>query len=146
METDLKKVLKTEWLPAFDEACTAFEETTVFDKVEMPYDAKISDEDIINLRQKAMQMSYYKYGPVYANYIRDALMKPLEDIEIRVSKYVKEHNTEFLVDAINFCMLAYWQRTKRVHISAEPDVFAVMLKESIFDNRDLKAVTKELLN
>lgn len=130
MADELQEILKSEYLPNFDTFCNNLE----VDVPELnPQDRNplLSKEDIILKRQRAMQMSFYKYGPVYANYIRDKCMKPLEDIKIRVEKYEKTHNVEYLIDAINFTMLGYWQRTKALVPLRESDVFVEMLKSSL---------------
>lgn len=130
MADELQEILKSEYLPNFDAFCKALE-ANVPELNNLEKQPLFTREEITLKRQRAMQMSFYKYGPVYANYIRDKCMKPLEDIKIRVKKYEETHNVEFLIDALNFTMLGYWQRTKALVPLHEIEVFVEMLRSSI---------------
>lgn len=50
-------------------------------------------------------MSHYKYGRADKTY--PELAQALKCIKERVELYEKTKNTEFLIDAANFCMLEY---------------------------------------
>lgn len=144
--TDLDAILKTEYLGTFDEACKMLDEASEISTERFIRNPMFLDEEIIVKRQKAMQMSYYKYGPVYSNYIANKYMKPLEDIVIRAEKYEKTHNTEFLIDLINFAMLAYWQRTKSVIKFIELDMWCVMLKDELYSAKSCLQSVKDMLD
>lgn len=59
------------------------------------------------IRKKMMIASYYKYGPVYDNYKKYACINAVENIVLRLDKYLETGNTEFLADIANFAMIEY---------------------------------------
>lgn len=135
-------ILASEYLPAYDKMTASLLKLNTIDFATEPL---MTVDDIIDKRKKQMETSYYKYGSVYNNYIRDKLMKPLEDIEIRISKYEETHNVEFLLDALNFSMLAYWQKNKRAYDMKEADVFYSMIADDIFECKSCKRSVEEML-
>lgn len=62
-------------------------------------------------RKRAMAMSYYKYGPVVDNYEKhnksEGFLDAVANATRRIKRYEETGNTEFLVDAANFCMIEF---------------------------------------
>lgn len=52
-----------------------------------------------------MAVSYFKYGAVTAEAIAKRNM--IETIQLRFDTYLKDHNTEWLMDVANFCMIEF---------------------------------------
>lgn len=77
-ETDLTKILQTEYSERFD-----------------------------TIRKQMMCMSYFKYGPMRENYEKFKCMDALGNIEKRLQKYRETGNTEFLADVANFAMIEF---------------------------------------
>lgn len=77
-ETDLTKILQTEYSERFD-----------------------------TIRKQMMCMSYFKYGPMRENYETFKCMDALGNIEKRLQKYRETGNTEFLADVANFAMIEF---------------------------------------
>lgn len=73
-----QKILKTEYSEKFDE-----------------------------IRQNMMIMSYYKYGPLKDNYGNYKCMNAIENLKIRLQKYIETGNTEYLADVANFAMIEF---------------------------------------
>lgn len=103
-------IRKQEYLDNFDIALSSMWNHTPVGKT-----ARMTNEKIIKIRQDCMEMSYYKYGPVRDNYIINDCMHPIEDMIARINKYENCHNSEYLIDAMNYCMLMYWKKTTGVH-------------------------------
>lgn len=59
-----------------------------------------------DLRKKAMQMGFYKYGPARENMQRQNV-DMLATIRLRLDAYERTQNTEFLVDVANFAMMEF---------------------------------------
>lgn len=62
-------------------------------------------ETFIEGMKKRMYVSYYKYGP-----LRNAFphkVDALESLRLRLDEYAKTGNTEYLIDAANFCMIEF---------------------------------------
>lgn len=59
------------------------------------------------LRQQAMEVSYYKYGPIKQNYQKHKCMDAIGNLKRRLEEYEKTGNTEFLVDVANFAMIEF---------------------------------------
>ncbi len=62
--------------------------------------------DFDKLRKNRMATSYFKYGKIKENY-GQKLVSAVENLEIRVEKYKKTGNTEYLLDIANFAMIEY---------------------------------------
>ncbi len=62
-------------------------------------------EGFVNKMKNAIEMSHYKYGPAKKTY--PELCKAYENIVPRLELYLKDHNTEHLVDVANFAMLEF---------------------------------------
>lgn len=75
---DIKKILSTEYSERFDE-----------------------------IRKNMMIVSYYKYGPLKDNYGTYKCMNAIENLRIRLQKYLDTGNTEYLADVANFAMLEF---------------------------------------
>lgn len=60
-----------------------------------------------NIRKNMMVMSYYKYGPLKDNYGKYKCMNAIENLKIRLQKYLDTGNTEYLADVANFAMLEF---------------------------------------
>lgn len=123
----------TEYLPNFDVACDQLIELTGLDDEATATwkKSELTKEDIITKRQALMQIGLEKYGPVYMNYFKVNKMQPLDDAIARIKWYDKTHDLDYLVSAMNFFMLAYWQCTKAVIKLKEPEMWAVMLKDDM---------------
>jgi hypothetical protein len=52
-----------------------------------------------------MAVSYHKYGPVAEGYPNR--VDAIESLKLRLDKYIETRNTEFLIDAANFCMIEF---------------------------------------
>ena len=59
------------------------------------------------LRKKMMVMSYYKYGPVSANYKTEKTIQAIASLKRRLEMYENTGNTEFLADIANFAMIEF---------------------------------------
>jgi hypothetical protein len=62
-------------------------------------------ETFIEGMKKRMYVSYYKYGP-----LRNAFphkVDALESLRLWLDEYSKTGNTEYLIDAANFCMIEF---------------------------------------
>lgn len=57
----------------------------------------------VELMVNRMSVSFHKYGPVAAGF--PARVDALESLKDRLKKYAETGNTEWLVDAANFCMV-----------------------------------------
>lgn len=64
-------------------------------------------EKFDNIRKNMMIMSYYKYGPLKDNYGNYKCMNAIENLKIRLDKYLETGNTEYLADVANFAMLEF---------------------------------------
>ena len=60
-----------------------------------------------NIRKNMMIVSYYKYGPLKDNYGKYKCMNAIENLKIRLQKYLDTGNTEYLADVANFAMLEF---------------------------------------
>jgi len=65
-------------------------------------------EDFVEKMKDRMLVSYYKYGSLTENRWTHESMR---DIGVRLQKYRDTGNTEWLVDAANFCMIEYMYPT-----------------------------------
>jgi hypothetical protein len=52
-----------------------------------------------------MAMSFFKYGAVADAYPHK--VNALESLKLRIQKYQETGNTEYLIDAANFCMIEF---------------------------------------
>lgn len=64
-------------------------------------------EKFDEIRKNMMIMSYYKYGPLKDNYKTYKCMNAIENLKIRLQKYLDTGNTEYLADVANFAMLEF---------------------------------------
>lgn len=64
-------------------------------------------EKFDKIRKDMMIMSYYKYGPLKDNYGNYKCMNAIENLKIRLDKYLETGNTEYLCDVANFAMLEF---------------------------------------
>lgn len=78
MMIDPNDILSTEYSPAFDE-----------------------------IRKKLMVTSYFKYGPMRANYKTEKAIDAMKSLEKRLQRYRDTGNTEFLADVANFAMIEF---------------------------------------
>lgn len=58
------------------------------------------------LRKNRVETSFYKYGPAKVNF-GDKLVNAKNSAKICIEAYEKTHNTEYLLDAMNYCMFEY---------------------------------------
>lgn len=59
----------------------------------------------LQMMMNRMAVSYHKYGPLSENFPHNAI--GVDQIKQRVDKYLETGNTEWLVDAANYCMIEY---------------------------------------
>jgi hypothetical protein len=52
-----------------------------------------------------MSVSYFKYGAVADAY--PSKVNALRSLQQRIDKYLDTHNTEYLIDAANFCLIEF---------------------------------------
>ena len=64
-------------------------------------------EKFDNIRKNMMIVSYYKYGPLKDNYGKYKCMNAIENLKIRLQKYLDTGNTEYLADVANVAMLEF---------------------------------------
>ena len=64
-------------------------------------------EKFDKIRKDMMIMSYYKYSPLKDNYETYKCMNAIENLKIRLKKYLETGNTEYLCDIANFAMLEF---------------------------------------
>lgn len=75
----IEDILKTEWSPKFE-----------------------------SIRKNMMVVSYYKYGSIKENHSKENNhMDAVQNIKIRLEKYLATGNTEFLCDVANFAMIEF---------------------------------------
>ena len=67
-------------------------------------DTEFSDQFTEGMKNR-MAVSYYKYGPVAEAY--PGKVSALASLEQRLRMYAATHNTEYLMDAANFCMIEF---------------------------------------
>jgi 1,2-phenylacetyl-CoA epoxidase catalytic subunit len=60
-------------------------------------------------RKKAMTLSYHKYGALHLNYPDN--VDAIESLKMRLEKYAKTGNTEFMVDVANFAMIEFMTKS-----------------------------------
>ena len=65
---------------------------------------EFSDEFVQKMKNR-MSVSFYKYGPVSQNF--PEYMNALGSLERCLEKYRATKNTEYLVDAANYCMIEF---------------------------------------
>jgi hypothetical protein len=65
---------------------------------------EFSDEFVEYMRNR-MVVSFHKYGPVADAYPHK--VSALDSLQKRLAKYLETGNTEWLVDAANFCMIEF---------------------------------------
>lgn len=58
------------------------------------------------LRQKRVEMSFYKYGSAVHNF-GDKLVNAIESHDLCIKKYLETGNTEYLCDAANYIMFEF---------------------------------------
>ena len=63
------------------------------------------DRDFLQGMLDRMSVSYHKYGPVAEGY--PDRVDALESLQLRIERYLETKNTEFLIDAANFCMIKF---------------------------------------
>jgi len=70
----------------------------------MALDEKDFSEDFVQKMRNRMATSLHKYGRVADNRVN---IDFLENVQARLAKYGDTGNTEWLVDAANFCMMEF---------------------------------------
>lgn len=63
-------------------------------------------EEFDNLRKNRVVTSFYKYGAAKINF-GEGLVDPIESAIMCIEKARKTGNTEYLVDAANYCMFGF---------------------------------------
>lgn len=151
MGTSLTRLQKQEYLSAFDTLCNNLRTKLSIDDVYLGCECReeelLTMEQVIDTRIKMMMHAVYKYGPASANYLQYQLMLPLQNVMIRVKTYEKTSNVEFLLDAVNFLMLGYWQFVNNVIPIKEEDIvdYSVNVRQIIERKHKLSDRVMELL-
>lgn len=65
---------------------------------------EFSEEFATKMRNR-MEVSYHKYGPVAKAYPHK--VNAMKSLQERLKKYQETGNTEWLIDAANFCMIEF---------------------------------------
>ena len=60
-------------------------------------------DEIIERCKKAMDVSYYKYGPARKNFT-EGRVDAIKSIDLCLIKFNKTHNAEYLQDVINYAL------------------------------------------
>ena len=60
-------------------------------------------DEIMGRCKKAMDVSYYKYGPARKNFA-EGRVDAIKSIDLCLIKFNKTHNTEYLQDVINYAL------------------------------------------
>ena len=63
-------------------------------------------EQFDQLRKNRIEVSYHKYGDARTNFMR-GLVDARGCIDKCLKKFDETHNTEYLLDAANYCMFRY---------------------------------------
>lgn len=58
------------------------------------------------LRQNRIEVSYHKYGPARKNF-GEGRVDAVKTAELCIEAFKKDHNTEHLIDAANYCMFRF---------------------------------------
>ena len=74
------------------------------DEIESVLKTQVSEQFLTGMIAR-MEMSYFKYGDVSEAY--PDKMDALASLQQRLQKYRDTGNTEFLIDAANFCMIEF---------------------------------------
>lgn len=64
-------------------------------------------EKFDEIRKASMQQSFYKYGPVRANYGANGGVSAIGSLKKYLEEYERTGNTEFLTDVANFAMIEF---------------------------------------
>lgn len=148
MSKSLIRLRKQEYFAKFDVLCDKIAEKVLFPPVPLYKEAMLSLTEMREIRTQMMLAAYYKYGPVSANYLQNNLMLPLQDAMTRVKKYERTHNVEYLLDAINYLMLTYWQYTSDIITFTEENVveYTTIVRMSVECNSKFSEQVMALLN
>lgn len=78
------------------------------DSVSRTYNPKEEySEKFDDIRKASMEQSFYKYGPVRANYGPNGGVNAIESLKRYLREYERTGNTEFLTDVANFAMIEF---------------------------------------
>lgn len=87
------------------------------------------------IRKKAMVMGHYKYGLIKEN--REAKATDMiKSIRMRLDKYERDPNTEFMADIANFAMIEFMQPNtpgayfKYTDSNASPGLYGMSIEEA----------------
>jgi hypothetical protein len=98
-------------------------------------------EQFVEYMRNRMAVSFHKYGPVAAAY--PAKVDAVASLVKRLERYAETGNTEWLVDAANFCMIEFMHpRHPEAHFRAtdtqdSPGRESVTGKQTWKKNEDL---------
>lgn len=70
-------------------------------------------EKFDEIRKASMEQSFYKYGPVRANYGVNGGVNAIESLKRYLAEYERTGNTEFLTDVANFAMIEFMYPSKK---------------------------------
>jgi len=59
-----------------------------------------------NLRKKAVEVSFYKYGPAKKNF-SEGRVDAIASLRKKLAAYIRTGNTEYLVDVANYAMFEF---------------------------------------
>ncbi len=113
-----EEILQTEYNQKFDDkVIKALYELYDYNTVE-----DLGNEHrFIDIRQRMMVMSYYKYGEMEINYKRGKHLNAIGSLEKRLEAYEFEGNTELLCDIGNFAMIEYTYPTRDTNCEIEDE-------------------------
>lgn len=77
-------------------------------------------EEIDRLRKNRVMVSYYKYGPAAKNF-GEGRVDALKSAKAQIDTFEKDHNTERLVDAMNYLMFRIMWPLPGEHFEATDD-------------------------
>ena len=98
--------------------------------------SEFSEEFVAGMRNR-MEVSYHKYGPVSAAYPHK--VDAVASLLVRLERYAKDGNTEWLMDVANFAMIEFMlPRHPKAHFEGTDDAASpgrVSLKTGRDDSR-----------
>lgn len=104
-------------------------------------------QEFVQAMKDRMDVSYAKYGPIKDAYPHK--VNALESMEKRIAKYHATGNTEWLVDAANFCMIEFMlpshpkSHFRATSAAESPGRFSLEEGHTTKNNCDLAAFTPE---
>ena len=109
-----KFVLTKEYSLKFDQLCKETYASVAQVDSNVLCKKYVYDEEFDTMRKNRIEISFYKYGPVRKNYGPTGNINAIGTFIKCIQKYEKTHNTEFLLDAVNYLMFEYmWPKVHK---------------------------------